>query len=628
MRLGRIAAAAWTLSFAGLLALAPRAEGAVGRSEASTLSPSSTPDARTVRGTVQRLEYRVDSGYPLTDVHLEPAGEVFTILGGLQDGVLWVAEEEASFSVGDRVEISLVLSRFGWRPSDGDAPRPALWERVEPLFDTAVPRVRQIVPSSIPAVADADMVVEIHGENFGWRQGPGAVLFQGLFEHVPADVLSWSNERIRCLVPRPGLLNAPQVLTGALKVWTPQGGWSDRMEWEGSRLVIPFQYAGDKYPDESVPIPVRFNPSGFPWSEETVRSLLERSLASWNEVEESYGRFVLEGTSDASGDRRRDGRNVVSWTDPWPHAPSWLAVTWSAFDPETGERLESDVEINASVRWSITDEPVRDTYDLRSVLTHEFGHWLRLGHVLNTRSVMNAFILRSEAVWRLDAGDRMGAAWIYPSYGTLSAAPSRLAAASEEPVVLSVRAVDRLGVPRPGLAADEVYATLVWEEDPSRLFPNQAQPLGPYYAARATDADGCTEIVVPAPARPGRARVSVSAGGQLLSGRPGVEFTPAGPAEAVPGGAVLGLSLLGANPGFGSGVRAEIRLASAGASYRARVYDARGRLVLERGLGRLQAGANEIHLELGPDHGAAYGVYFLEVSGPSGRQVAKFVRLR
>ena len=630
MRFRRMAAAASTLSLACALVLAPRAEGAVGRHDASTLSSGPAPGTRAVQGRVQRLEYRVDGGYPVTDVHLEPGGDVFTVLGGVQDGILWVAEEEASFSVGDHVEISLVLGRFGWRPSDADAPaRPAWEQEVRPLSDAAVPRVRQVLPPSIPAVADADLVVEIIGENFGHRQGRGAVLFQGLFEHVPAEVLSWSGDRIRCLVPKPGLFNTPQVLTGALKVWTPHGGWSDKMEWEGTRLTIPFQYAGDRYTDESLPIPVRFNPTGFPWPEDVVQALLERSIGSWNELEESYARFVLEGTTGAAGRRGRDGVNVVSWTEPWPHASSWLAVTWSAFDPRTGERLESDVEINASVPWSITDQPVPEAYNLRSVLTHEFGHWLRLGHVQNARSVMNTFVLRSDAVWRLDAGDRMGASWVYPSYGSLSATPSRLVVGSGDAVVLSVRAVDRLGAPRSGLAAHEIYAILEWEAETDGLrVPRASRTLGPYYAERATDGEGRTEILVPAPEIAGRARLTVVAGGNLLATRPGVEFTLEGRAEAPSGPAATGLSILGPNPGFETTVRAEIRLANASGPYHARVYDARGRLVLERGLGRLQAGANEIHLELGAARGATTGVYFLEVAGPSGRQVAKFVRLR
>lgn len=627
MRFRRIAATALTLAFACAPLLAPRAEGAVGRDAVPTLSPHSTSPARTVQGRVARLEYRVDRGYPVTDVHLEPGGEVFTILGGMRDGVFWVAEEEAAFALGDHVDLALVPGSFGWRPSTADAPPPPAWERdVRPLSDAAVPRVRQILPPSIPAVADADLVVEIHGENFGPTQGQGAVLFQGLFEHVPAQVLSWSDQRIRCLVPKPGLFNTPQVLTGALKVWTPRGGWSDKLEWEGTRLSIPFQYAGDKYADVSLPISVHFNPAGFPWPGEVVQELLERSLGSWNEIEESYAHFVLEGTTDAVGERGRDGLNVVSWTEPWPHASAWLAVTWSAFDRHTGERLETDVEINASAYWSITDQPVRDAYDLRSVLTHEFGHWLRLGHVLNPRSVMNAFIIRSDAVWRLDAGDRMGAAWVYPSYGTVSAAPSRLAAGADEPLVLSVRAVDRLGAPRAGLGPEEVHAFLEWTQAQPGLRRSAQRSLGPYYAERATDADGRTEIRVPAPRSAGQARVTVVAGGEVLSSRPAVEIA-LNAAEAPTGGS-MGLRVLGPNPGSGTTVRAEVQLANASGPYRARVYDARGRVVLERGLGSLPAGAHEIQLQLGAGLGAGSGIYFLEVTGPSERRVAKFVRLR
>ena len=604
-----------------------RADGAVGAPESAALANPSDLPVRAVAGRVERLQYRHAGGYPVTDVYLEPSGESFTILGGLENGVRWVAEEEPQFAVGDRVTIELERSAMGWRPRPKDwdaASRPAWQVFPSAPLPSAMPDVQRITPNSVPAVADADLVVEIQGENFGARQGLGAVLFQGLFEHVPAEVLSWSDTRIRCQVPKPGLYNFPQILTGALKVWTPLGGWSDRLEWEGPRLVIPFQYAGDRYGDEELPIRVLFNPAGFPWTVDVVRGLLERSLASWNEVKGGYARFALEGETQAVGERARDGLNVVSWTDPWPHSASWLAVTWSAFDPETGERLETDVEINSTVAWSITDQPIANHYDMRSVLTHEFGHWLRLGHVLNPKSVMNAFITRSEAVWSLLDGDRMGAAWIYPNYGTVNASPERLAAASPEFVELRVRVTDRLGTPRSGLPPNAVRAELEWEPaHAGGLLPERSRPSGPYFAIRPTDEVGSTEIRIPAPREPGRARVTVLADGNALRDRPTLTFEASDWWDPT----LPTVRILGPNPLRTTVLRAEVRLPAPGSRYTARLLDARGRVLFVWDLGRLAAGGNEVRLDLSVAGRLVSGVYFLALDGPAFRKATKFVLL-
>jgi hypothetical protein len=586
------------------------------------------PAARRVQGAVAALHYRVAGGYPVTDVVLAPGGETFTVLGGERDGVLWVAEEEASFRVGERVEVDLEEGPLGWRPLSVTASAgSALWQMGGLSHDGPLPRVHRFLPARAPAVADADIEVVIEGESFGnsgLREPPAAVLFQGLFEHVPATVLSWSDTRIRCLVPKPGLANRPQVLTGALKVWTATGGFSDGLEWEGPRFTVPFQFAGDRYVDGALPIPVHFDPRGFPWPADSVRAVLERSMAAWNEAAGTYFRLALQGETEGPGERRRDGVNAVTWTDPWPHAPSWLAVTWSAFDPATGERFETDVEINATVPWSMTDLPVPGRYDLRTVLTHEFGHWLRLGHVLDTKSVMNAFVTQATPVFRLSQGDRAGAAWIYPTYGAAEASHERWAIGSGEEVVLRVQALDRQGVPRAGLPAAAVEAEVSWRPAAWARNGPDFHPLPwRHPASRDTDAEGRTEIPVSLPESPGTARLRVLAGGQALRDQPVVTIEAGGSSR-------LGFSLRvpGRAPLSGPALRALVRLPEA-APVGLRVLDVRGRAILASDPGLVPAGETEIAIELVREGvPLAAGVYFLEARAGGDRRVAKFVLVR
>jgi hypothetical protein len=55
-------------------------------------------------------------------------------------------------------------------------------------------------------------------------------------------------------------------------------------------------------------------------------------------------------------------------------------LTWSAVDTVTFEREEVELEINGTRPWTLDPEDEPDKFDLVSTLTHEFGHWLRLGH--------------------------------------------------------------------------------------------------------------------------------------------------------------------------------------------------------------------------------------------------------
>jgi hypothetical protein len=91
-----------------------------------------------------------------------------------------------------------------------------------------------------------------------------------------------------------------------------------------------------------------------------------------------------------------DGHNsIIFQTDPaqWTHAPGALAVT-SVYPEPSGQIVEADIEINATdptaIPWTNLDPgsaPARngvERYDLQTVLTHEFGHFLGLSHTCIT----------------------------------------------------------------------------------------------------------------------------------------------------------------------------------------------------------------------------------------------------
>ncbi|HTJ81942.1 MAG TPA: matrixin family metalloprotease [Polyangiaceae bacterium] len=74
--------------------------------------------------------------------------------------------------------------------------------------------------------------------------------------------------------------------------------------------------------------------------------------------------------------------NVIIFRDdawPNPETDNNIALTTTTFDPDTGELLDADIELNsATYDLTVSDEAV--DYDLLSVLTHEGGHFLGLAH--------------------------------------------------------------------------------------------------------------------------------------------------------------------------------------------------------------------------------------------------------
>jgi hypothetical protein len=79
--------------------------------------------------------------------------------------------------------------------------------------------------------------------------------------------------------------------------------------------------------------------------------------------------------------------NGIYLADPWPYEPEKLAVTVTTYEESTGRLLDADILVNPKISFAILPEYNSTcgsgSYDFVSILTHEFGHLLGLGHSSN-----------------------------------------------------------------------------------------------------------------------------------------------------------------------------------------------------------------------------------------------------
>jgi len=108
------------------------------------------------------------------------------------------------------------------------------------------------------------------------------------------------------------------------------------------------------------------------------RATVARATATWQAVPGASLRFEDLGFTTAAP-VGLDGRNTLGFLDR-PDLDRVLGATSLLLDASTGTLVEADIFFNTRFQWSVAPQGEAGRVDLESVVLHELGHFVGLGH--------------------------------------------------------------------------------------------------------------------------------------------------------------------------------------------------------------------------------------------------------
>ena len=170
-------------------------------------------------------------------------------------------------------------------------------------------------------------------------------------------------------------------------------------------------------------------------SVDDFRAAAGRAFASWEGVSTASvsSQFVGFTSAEPFDD---DGQVTLGFMSR-PDLDRVLGATDFLIDDATGELVESDIFFNSTFAWSVASSGETGKYDLESIILHETGHLLGLGHSALGETELRAGggrrVIASEAVMfpiafsagnisgrTLKADDIAGISALYPKSGFAS----------------------------------------------------------------------------------------------------------------------------------------------------------------------------------------------------------------
>jgi hypothetical protein len=160
----------------------------------------------------------------------------------------------------------------------------------------------------------------------------------------------------------------------------------------------------------------------------TFDPIAKRAFAAWADVDCGGGKrpsiaVTFQGhveCAEQEYNQKGGNANILMFRDDvWPYtgADNTLALTTLTFNTDTGEIYDADMEVNGTSQMRLTTDDADVDKDLLSILTHEAGHFLGLGHTQSSNADATMFASYEQgsvSLRDLDADDQKGICALYP----------------------------------------------------------------------------------------------------------------------------------------------------------------------------------------------------------------------
>lgn len=128
----------------------------------------------------------------------------------------------------------------------------------------------------------------------------------------------------------------------------------------------------------------------------TLQAAVGAAFATWSRVPTASLSASFAGFTNAEP-ARDDGATVIGF-QTHEELDRTLGVTSFTLDTTNGSLVEADIFLNSAFAWSVAPDGESNKFDAQSILTHEIGHLLGLGH-----SLLGETVLRPEGGRRVIA---------------------------------------------------------------------------------------------------------------------------------------------------------------------------------------------------------------------------------
>jgi hypothetical protein len=186
--------------------------------------------------------------------------------------------------------------------------------------------------------------------------------------------------RLRLIAVALAIAAASTVVSAYLPLGTTVDGHSVLTRWTS----LPIKYSIT-------------NRAGGSVSAAQLQTAAAASFATWSQAQAGSA-LSASFTGFTNAEPVRDDGVTVIGFQPHPELERTLGVTTFTLDRTTGALVEADIFLNSTFTWSVAPAGESNKFDVQSILTHEAGHLIGLGH-----SLLGDTVLRPEGGRRVVA---------------------------------------------------------------------------------------------------------------------------------------------------------------------------------------------------------------------------------